>query len=118
MNMYMIMFVLDDLDRLDEILDAWNRAGISGATIVESTGINRRRIARQVGTNYMAGINRLIGSESEGHFTLFAIVPSETFVQRCLEATESIVGDLDGPNTGVLAAWPLPIVKGVPQGNP
>jgi len=37
--MYMIMFVLDNPERLSEILKAWEGIGIRGATIVESTGI-------------------------------------------------------------------------------
>ncbi len=36
--MFMIMFVLDEITHLDEILDAWTKIGISGATVVESTG--------------------------------------------------------------------------------
>jgi len=112
--MYMVMLVLDDPDQLDEVLNAWETAGVSGSTIIESTGINRRRMAKLAGTNVMAGINRLISSAEEGHYTLFVIVPDETYVRACLEATEQIVGDLDLPNTGVLAAWPLSHVKGVP----
>lgn len=112
--MYMVMLVLDDPNRLDEALDAWEAIGVSGSTIIESTGVNRRRMARLAGTTIMAGINRMISSAEESHFTLFVIVQDEQMVQACLEAIEGIVGDLDGPNTGVLAAWPLTFVKGVP----
>lgn len=111
--MHMVMFVLDDPNQLDTVLDAWEALGVTGTTIVESTGINRRRIARQVGTPFMAGINRLIGGEEQQHVTLFVIVSGEALAQACLEAAEQVVGDLNLPNTGVLAAWPLTIVKGV-----
>jgi nitrogen regulatory protein PII len=112
--MYMLMLVLDDPNQLDEVLDAWDGVGVSGVTIIESSGINRRRMARQVGMLFMEGINRLIGSEEESHYTLLVIVPDDATVQACLKAVETITGDLDGPNTGVLAAWPLSFVKGVP----
>jgi hypothetical protein len=49
-----------------------------------------------------------------GNYTLFTIVSDEVLVQKCLTAVEGVVGDLDGPDTGVLAAWPLAVVKGVP----
>ena len=113
--MYMVMFVLNDPNRLDEVLNAWDAGGISGATIIESTGINRRRAARLVGTTIMAGINRLMSSDEESHYTLFAIVPDEATVVKCLATAESVVGDLNDPNTGVLAAWQLDVVKGVPS---
>ena len=36
-------------------------------------------------------------------------------IQECQETVEKVVGDLNNPNTGVLAAWPLAYVKGVPE---
>jgi nitrogen regulatory protein PII len=116
--MYMILFVLDDPEQLDQVLDAWDSVGVTGVTIVESTGINRRRQASQVGAPFMAGINRLMSGDIENHFTLFCIVRSESLVDQCVKATEGIVGDLDEPNSGVLVAWPLTFVKGVPVQAP
>jgi hypothetical protein len=108
--MYMVMFVLDNLDLLDAVLDAWDEVGIRGATIVESTGIHRRR--RQIlPMRYMF---QSTGSVEESHYTLFAIVESDEVIQACLRATEQLVGDLDEPNTGVFSAWPLTVVKGLP----
>ena len=50
----------------------------------------------------------------EGNLTLFTIVREKSLVEKAILATENIVGDLDDPNTGVLAAWPLSYVKGLP----
>lgn len=112
--MYMVMFVLDDPNQLDEVLNAWEACGVSGVTIIESTGINRRRRARQVGTGFMSGMNRIIGDTQESHYTLYVIVPSESEVQACIQAAEQVVGDFSNPNTGVLTAWPLTVTRGVP----
>lgn len=111
--MYMVTLVLDDPGRLDAVVDAWAAVGISGATIIESTGIYRQRAARrQVHARHAFGGG---GAADEfGNVTLFAIVPDEAVARQCLAAAEAVVGDLDGPNTGVLAAWPLSLVKGVP----
>ncbi len=111
--MYMVMLVLDDPSRLDAVLEAWAGIGISGATILESTGIYRHRaVRRQVHARYnFAGLGA--GGEF-GNYTLFAVVPDEAVARQCLAAVEGVVGDLDGPNTGVLAAWPLAVIKGVP----
>lgn len=112
----MVMLVVDDPNRLDDVLDAWEAVGVSGSTIIESTGINRHK-QRLTGSVIMAGFNRLISSGDESHFTLFVIVPDENMVHACLEAAEKIVGSLDQPNTGVMAAWQLSFVKGVPPGG-
>lgn len=108
--MYMIMLVLDDPARLDEILEAWAQIGVSGATIIESTGMHRRT-RRHIPMRYSFEDTSL---QERGNYTLFVMVPGEDLVQASLQAVESIVGDLDGPNTGVFSAWPLAVVKGVP----
>jgi len=109
------MFVLDNSDLLDDVLDAWNAIGVGGATIVETTGLHRRQREKPVGARYAFGMGMGTRSVEVGHHTLFVIVPDEKTVHALIAAIESIVGDLSEPNTGVLAAWPLPIVKGVPE---
>jgi hypothetical protein len=109
-TMFMIMFVLDDPGRLDDLLEAWEGAGIRGATIVESTGIHRRRLRIPP----MRYVFQTTGNVEVNHYTLFAIVESEDIVEACLRVTESLVGDLDKPNTGIFSAWPLAVVKGLP----
>jgi hypothetical protein len=109
--MFMIFFVLDDPDRLDEVLDAWEKAGMSGVTIIESTGIHR--LKRQVTTiRYVFQRSSIV---EDGHYTLMAIVTDQAAVQACLQATENLIGDISQANTGVFASWPLTTVRGVPQ---
>lgn len=117
--MKMIMFVLDDPNLLDDVLDAWHNVGVNGITIVESTGLYRRRARRGLlGARYPFGVSRVAeGTSYEGHYTLYAAVPDDAAVEMCLTAVEAIVGNLDDPNTGMLAAWDLSHTKGVP-GNP
>lgn len=110
--MYMILFVLDNTKKLDEILDAWEAIGIGGVTIVESTGIHRRRAQRiRLPMRFMP--EPLVVGGEEGNYLLFAMVEEEAMVQQCIQATEAITGNLDEPNTGVLAAWPLSVVRGL-----
>lgn len=108
--MFMVLLVLDNPDQLDAVLQAWEAAGIRGATIIESTGIHRR-LKRLIPMRYLFQAQ---GGEEEGHLTLLAIVEDQARVEACLRATESVTGDLDGPNTGVFAVWPLTTVKGLP----
>jgi hypothetical protein len=111
--MYMVMLVLDVPEKLDAVLDAWQTAGVSGTTIAETAGVHRRRVRRpRVPAPYAIGGSELAGHE--GNYTLWAIVPDEEGVQTCLTEAEKILGNLDDPDTGVLAAWPLARVKGVP----
>jgi hypothetical protein len=52
--MHMVMLVLDDPSQLDEVVQAWRNAGISGATILESMGAYCRE-TRHVRGRYLVG---------------------------------------------------------------
>jgi len=106
----MIMLVLDNPNLLESLLRAWEGAGVRGATIIESTGIHRLRSVSLP----MRYLFQNAGPVGEGHLTLFVIVESEAVVQSCLAATETVTGNLDLPDTGVFAAWPITTVKGLP----
>lgn len=111
--MFMVLLVLDNPDQLEAVLQAWDQAGIRGATIIESTGIHRH-LKRLIPMRYLFQTQ---SGEEAGHLTLLAIVESQALVDACLQATETVTGDLDGPNTGIFAAWPLTTVKGLPPGE-
>ena len=109
--MFMVMLVLDDPHQLDAVLESWAEHGVTGATIVESTGLHRRR--KHIPMRY-AYAESLVET---GNATLFVAVKDEDMVKACLAAAEDIVGDLSGPNTGVLMAWPIAIAKGIQAGE-
>ena len=46
--MYMVLFVLDDPEHLDAVLSAWSSKGLTGVTIVESTGLYRRQKRKRI----------------------------------------------------------------------
>lgn len=112
--MFMIMYVLDNPDKLDAVLEAWNTVGASGVTIIESSGIFRQQLKRRR-IPLRFGFEHLMERAERGNYTLITLVEDETVVERCIAAVEQVVGDLSEPNTGVLAAWPLTVVRGVPK---
>jgi len=109
--MYMMMLVLNDNAHLDRVLDAWSELGVSGTTIVESTGRYRRQ-HQHIPMRYAYGDLSL---QEFRNVTVFAITEDEDTVQQCLEAVEQVVGSLEGPETGTFSAWPLAITRGVPS---
>lgn len=110
--MYMILLVLDDPSHLAAVLENWQKAGISGATIVESSGLHRLNKSQGfIPMRYLIPSPEI--GEERGSLTLFSIVPDELAVQAALAAAEEITGSLDNPNTGIFAAWPVSHVKGV-----
>ena len=107
--MFVILCVIDQTEHLDAVLQAWVGLGITGVTILESTGLHRLTEQPHIPMRYAFGNT----SSERGNFTLYSVVESEGLIQRCLEATEAVVGDFGAPNTGIFIAWPLAFAKGI-----
>ncbi|MGH2541853.1 MAG: hypothetical protein ACRDIB_03595 [Ardenticatenaceae bacterium] len=109
----LVLLVLDDPAKLDAVLSAWEAAGVRGATILESSGLARRKGYLQDDVPLFPSLASLIEGDRRHNATLFAIVDGQVEVQEVLARTEEVVGDLDDPLTGVFFATPLSYVKGV-----
>jgi len=113
--MYMILFVLHDPNRLNEVLSAWNDNGVSGITILPSTGLKRLQESSGLRDDLplIPSLEDLVEHEESLNRTLMTIVPNDEMVEKVLEATQNLIGDLDLPNTGILAVIPLARVYGL-----
>ncbi len=109
--MYMILFVLDNPELLEQVLNAWEDAGVGGVTILPSTGLARIRAkgawrddlplfpSLEDFQEHLQNLNR----------TLITIVENDTMVDKVVAATQRVTGDLNLPNTGILSV--LPVVR-------
>jgi len=112
--MYLVLFVLDDPDKLDDLLDAWEKAGSGGATVLVSTGMGRIRnnIIRD-DIPIMPGLDDFYKRIEEFHRTLFTVVKDDSTLEKIVTATRDVVGDLNKPNTGILVVMPAAQVYGL-----
>lgn len=112
--MYLLVMVLDDSTRLNEVLTAWRNAGVKGVTVLESTGLNRV-LPRESAQPAFAGFSQIFGSGRVGHNTLFAVIDELTVAETAVAATEAILGDLTQPHTGIVFALPVAKTWGMPE---
>jgi len=111
---YMVLFVLDNPDRCTNILDVWETVGVTGITILESTGLGRMRESNiRDDLPLMPSLMNLLRTREEHHRTLFTVVEDEAMVDKLIEATQSVVGPLEQPNTGILFVMPVSRVIGM-----
>jgi nitrogen regulatory protein PII len=112
--MYMILFVLDNFEKLDDLLDAWEEAGVPGATILHSFGLGRvREGGLMEDFPLMPSIEDLFEHEEKYSRTIFSVVDSDEVVDRVVAATERVVGDLMKPKAGLLVVLPTARVYGL-----
>jgi nitrogen regulatory protein PII len=110
---HMIMLILDDVDHCPDIFTAWENEGVSGITIIESTGLGRVRkfAGMRDDLPLMPNLLSLLQSREERHRTLIAVVKDEKTVDSIIDATQRVVGSLDEPNKGVI--FVLPVARAV-----
>ena len=112
--MYLILFVLNDITFCEEVLDAWDKTGVRGITILPSTGLARmRKAALREDLPLFPSIRDLFEHGESLNRTLFTVIDKEEMIDDIVEATESVIGNLDQPNTGILTVIPLTRVYGL-----
>lgn len=110
---YLVVLVLDNVEHCASVLDAWEKAGAGGATILESTGMRRVRGALRDDLPLIPSMRDLLSSRETHHRTMFAVVRDEATVEQIGAATQQVIGDLSRPNTGLFFAVPVINVLGL-----
>lgn len=111
----MIILVLDDIAKLDDVMLAWRKAGSRGITILESSGA--ARLLAHSGARddlpIFPGLRSLAAHQEIHHRTLFTVLDDAVDLDAFFDATEAITGRLDEPSTGVMIALPVVMVRGI-----
>ena len=108
---YLVIIVVHNVAKLPDLLHAWQRIGVPGATILKSTGAYRMTTwLSRVG---LGGLERLLDSEDPGQRTLMAGIEDPELLARAVAEAEHALGDFDEPHSGLLLVVPVTQVKGL-----
>jgi len=107
--MFMVMLILDDPTQWQAILDAWEKAGAPGVTVLPSTGLGRLRDKTGLSEDIplMPSLSDFFQKEEDQHQTLLAIIRERRVVDQVIAATKDVIGDLNRPHTGILVVLPV-----------
>lgn len=113
--MNLVLFVLHDPEKLPELLDAWKGAGVSGATVLFSTGLGRiaRSPALRDDLPLMPSLDDFLPEDDHLSRTIFSMIDEPDIVDQVVAATERVVGDLNQPDRGLLIVLPVSRVYGL-----
>jgi hypothetical protein len=106
---YLVILVVDNPDDCGELLRAWDeKAGVQGATILESTGLQRvKQTWRRDDLPIFPSLREIFQAEEIRHRTIFTVIDDESQVDKLVEVSESILGSFDSENTGFLFVVPV-----------
>ena len=113
--MYLILFVLNDPDRLEDLLIAWEEKGIQGATVLFSTGLGRIRELDgwRDDMPLIPSLRDFYEIPENMNRTVFTIVKDEAQIDAVVAATKKVTGELDEQETGLLLVLPVMQAYGV-----
>ena len=108
----MIVLVMADGGKTSDVLQTWAHAGVSGATILDSSGIGHHLAGRD-DLPLIPSIRAVLRAQERTHRTIFSVVPDAFDIPNLIRVTEEVVGPLAGPHTGILIVLPVLEVHGL-----
>ena len=86
---YLVVFVVDDPDECTTILESWEAVGVTGVTILESTGLGRmKRAGLRDDLPLMPSIRDLLQTREVHHRTLLSVVDDQETVDKMVAAVQ------------------------------
>jgi nitrogen regulatory protein P-II 1 len=105
---YLVVLIVDDPDDCPRILDAWSEIGVSGATILDSTGMGRiKKAGLRDDFPLIPSLEDFLAVREEPHRTILSVVEDEALVDKMAAVARHTIGDLDEPHTGFLFVVPV-----------
>ncbi len=104
-NRVLLVFILNKLELLDDVVTLFVELGIGGATILESTGM-ARYLSDEI--PIFAGFREILQGTRASNRTIFTVVEEE-MIPQIIKGLEEVVGPLSDPGTGV--AFTIPVYQ-------
>ncbi|HET7276120.1 MAG TPA: P-II family nitrogen regulator [Longimicrobiaceae bacterium] len=108
--MQLLIAVINQEEKLDEILSGLVELGVTGATLVNSEGMGRV-LSHDI--PIFAGLDTLASRSRPQNQTLFSVIRDDATVDRVIALLQEICGDFDDPATGIVFTIPVSRVIGL-----
>jgi nitrogen regulatory protein P-II 1 len=107
--MHLLIAVVNEPEKVDEILSGFLELGITGATILNSEGMGRV-LSHDI--PIFAGLQTLISRSRPQNRTIFSVIEDKK-VEPVIALLQEVCGDLSAPATGIAFTFPLDRVVGL-----
>jgi nitrogen regulatory protein PII len=106
----LVVFVLNREELLEQVLEAYVEAGITGATIIDSEGMGRF-LTYEV--PLFADFKEFMKGNKPYNKTIMSVVQDEEAIPRLREILDEVCGGLSSPGTGILFSLPVDFAVGL-----
>lgn len=109
--MKLIVLVLNNIDKLDELMLELSNNGVKGATIIQSTGM-AHSLYNNEDSKLINSLKALLDPDQKENRTIFLVVDAQQ-EKIFFDVVDRVIGDLSKPNTGIVFTVPVGEVKGI-----
>lgn len=110
--MKLFVMVLNKTEKLEALLAEFVKAGISGSTVISSTGMVRLLSNYDEELPAIGSIRTWLYPEREKNKTIFTVLQDDQ-VGKAVDAVEKVVGDINEKDTGIIFTVPIDFTKGM-----
>ncbi|HKK48855.1 MAG TPA: hypothetical protein VJ932_07135 [Alkalispirochaeta sp.] len=108
--MKVVVFVLNREELLEQVLEAYVEAGITGATILDSEGMGRF-LTYEV--PLFADFKGFMKGNKPYNKTILSVIQDEEALPRLKSILDEVCGGLSSPGTGILFSVPVDYAVGL-----
>jgi len=107
--MKLLILILNKVEKLEEVLEGFLEAGVTGATIFDTVGMGHI-LSEEV--PIFAGLRFMFAGAKPHNKTIISVI-EENKVEEVLRLLQNILGSLQEPGTGIVFTIPLDRVEGL-----
>jgi nitrogen regulatory protein PII len=108
--MTLLVFICNQPDKLEEILEGFVEIGVTGATIIDTVGMGRL-LSSEV--PIFAGFRSMFRGAAATNKTIMSVIEDPAKVEEAYEIIEEAVGSLSDPGAGIAFTIPIENVRGL-----
>lgn len=107
-----VIIVLNDLEYLDDVLEAFVRLGVKGATILDSYGMGKALRESERLSYLMKGtIDRKVPEETHTSKTIFSVVPDNDDADFLIKTIENLLNFSKSDSIGFVFSMPVATIN-------
>lgn len=103
---HLLVLVVDQVEFCPDLLKAWGEIGVPGVTVLESLG-SQRLSGERDDLPLMPSLRSILSSAETHNRTLFSVIEDQAVLEKAIQVTQQILGDLEQPHNGIMFTMPV-----------
>ena len=106
-----LFLILNKTEKLNDVLEAFVKAGTKGATVVDSQGMGSALSESNL-PMFGGFLRTVLDNNRPFNKVIFSVVKDEEVLNDAIAAVEEILGDMSKPGVGLMFVMPVDRVVG------